>query len=154
MCGFIGTTRSELVKHYGHLHPGTIHFLEQALRNGEAYQNFDIGLYKKDQASRSMTIQSNPTECVICLRKVSRSNLPSHSALVHFKDQYLRDIVENQTFFQMAPGRCPHPGCSFAVQFQASSGFLAHRNIALIKHYLIHISVIDIVNKYKINIGL
>ena len=136
----------ELVKHYGLLHPVTNQLLKEAHRNHQLDYNFDLG--------NAVPMQINPEKCVICLRSINRLNLPSHSALIHFKDQYEADIKEKQNHYLMAPGRCPHPGCSFAVKFDISPGFLERRQIAMIKHYQMHVSVISIVTKYKINIGL
>ena len=66
--------------------------------------------------------------CVICHRRVHKQNLSSQTALGHFKNHYYKR-------FLIAPGKCPHPDCSFAEKFETSPDFLSERDIMLIKHF-------------------
>ena len=116
---------------------------------GTSQNRPDTTIIRKEQSNSTCVVQ-----CEICFKKVDRKNLPAHSALLHFKVEFGKEIKEKQNQFMIAPGACPYPGCPFAIKTnQTNPGFLEFRQNTMIKHYLSHVNLVDIVNKYKINIG-
>jgi len=95
-----------------------------------------IGFFKKQDFE--LKSKFNYEDCDVCLRNMHKQHLPTHKALIHFKNQYLKEIKEKQQHSFIPPGRCPHPECSFAVIFKTTNAFLATREILLIKHYQTH----------------